>query len=91
LFIIYIIFKKSYKTSKPNKLTEKEIEELIKDWKPEPLITDDIDEEIPVNTHVVTSDGGKIIKVNNKEVLNFSSYSFLGLSGDKEIKVNIHH
>ncbi|KAG8710392.1 serine palmitoyltransferase component [Ceratobasidium sp. 395] len=71
------------------KLAEKEIDELVDDWVPEPLCTPITAEEqadlasVPV---ISGPTGPKPKLTNGKTVLNFASYNFAGLAGNDFIK-----
>jgi len=81
VFIIYLIFAKSYKPTKP--LTEKEVDELIEGWVPAPLYpaltpTDtQRDSEIPT----VQSTGSTKMIINGKKCTNLMTTNFLGFVG----------
>ncbi|KAF8752227.1 Serine palmitoyltransferase [Rhizoctonia solani] len=72
------------------KLTEKEIDDLVDEWQPEPLCSPLTPEEqadlasVPV---IVGPTGPKPkLASNGKTVLNFASYNFAGLAGNDFIK-----
>lgn len=72
IFVLYVVFQKSYKVKnlKPE-LTTKEIEEILQEWTPEPLVPKQVEEFKPI-----------ILK---KDVLNFSSFNFLGFGKNKRV------
>ncbi|GAB5036569.1 serine palmitoyltransferase 1 [Nannochloropsis oceanica] len=90
LFIIWLIFLR--KTEDPAKdetfLTEQEIDLLVKEWKPEPLVPatdpswDGEDEE----ALVIEEMQGTRVVVKEKILLNLASFDFLGLAGRPEVK-----
>ncbi|KAL5251397.1 hypothetical protein ACHWQZ_G016937 [Mnemiopsis leidyi] len=86
LFIIKILMSKS--TGSPGDetpLTEKEMQKLIAEWTPEPLVpAGAADTEPPVP--VITSKVGKYVTVNGKECLNLATMNFLGMIGKEEIE-----
>ncbi|KAL8570676.1 hypothetical protein ACOMHN_039111 [Nucella lapillus] len=88
LLIAKLFFSKSYKPEKI-KLSEKEKEELIADWKPEPLVPD-VPEDNPVlqalEKYCITGPAGKIVNVNGKICVNMATLNFLGFIGNKEIE-----
>lgn len=87
VWIIQLLFVKSYKSK--SQLTEKEKEELIEDWQPEPLVPD-VDPEDPVlqdmETRLIDGKVGKIVSINGKKCLNVASMNFLGMSGREDIE-----
>ncbi|KAG8944761.1 serine palmitoyltransferase component [Tulasnella sp. 424] len=71
------------------KLTEKEIDELVDDWVPEPLYQPlDEGEQAELDTMPVISGpvGPKPKLANGKTVMNLASYNFTGLQGNEYIK-----
>ena len=86
LFIIKILMSKS--TGAPEDeppLTEAEIEKLISDWNPEPLVPKDALRKEP-NVPVIESKVGKHVTINGKECLNLATMNFLGMIGRQEIE-----
>lgn len=86
LLIIKILMSKS--TASPGDeapLTEPEIEKLIAEWNPEPLVPRDALEKEPV-VPVVESKVGKYVTINGKECLNLATMNFLGMIGKQEIE-----
>ncbi|KDQ56574.1 hypothetical protein JAAARDRAFT_131811 [Jaapia argillacea MUCL 33604] len=71
------------------KFSEKEIDELVDEWIPEPLAeTLDAKEQadlaaVPV---IAGPQGPRPKLLNGKTVLNFASYNFTGLAGNEDIK-----
>eukprot|EP00116_Pleurobrachia_bachei_P006459 sb/3466721/ len=89
LFIIKILMSKS--TGSPGEespLTEREIEKLITEWVPEPLVPVDALEKDPV-TPVIQSKVGKFVTVDGVECLNLATMNFLGMIGKQEIEREI--
>eukprot|EP00903_Cladosiphon_okamuranus_P006351 g6221.t1 len=92
-FIVYILFfKKTLNPkglSKPN-LSSREIDEMIEDWTPEPLVPPLSEEEtaeaeaIPV----VQEFNGPYLRVEGieKPLLNMANFDFLGMGQRKELK-----
>ncbi|XP_029195796.2 serine palmitoyltransferase 1-like [Acropora millepora] len=68
-------------------LTEKEEEELIEEWQPEPLVpatpTYDLDVITP---KVVEGKPGHTLKIDDTECLNFATFNFLGFVGNDKIE-----
>ncbi|CAM9953210.1 unnamed protein product [Scytosiphon promiscuus] len=92
-FIVYILFfKKTLNPkglSKPN-LSSREIDEIIEDWKPEPLVPPLSEEEISEaeNMPVVQEFNGPYLRVEGieKPLLNMANFDFLGMGQRKELK-----
>ncbi|XP_050402480.1 serine palmitoyltransferase 1 [Patella vulgata] len=88
LLIIKLIFSKSYKPEKMV-LSEKEKEELIAEWTPEPLVPD-IPEDHPViqlmEKNIVTGPPGKYINIRQKSCINMATMNFLGMVANKTIE-----
>lgn len=62
-------------------LSAEEKEEIIRNWKPEPLVSD-VDENHPAlrhNHHVVDGPVGKFITVDGHKCLNMATHNYLGL------------
>jgi serine palmitoyltransferase len=85
----YALLSKSYKPQhKPEKLTEKEIDELCEEFKPEPLVpatpaaADPPVREVPV----ISTPAAARLHVDGKgDVVNFATFNFLGFANDKKI------
>lgn len=88
IWIVKLLFSKAYALER-TVLTEKEKDELIRDYKPEPL-TPEVPDNHPVlqamNNNIITSRPDKIMIINGKEVINMASLNFLGLMGDETIE-----
>ncbi|CAN0164209.1 unnamed protein product, partial [Laminaria digitata] len=92
-FIVYIlIFKKTLNPkdlSKPN-LSSREIEEIIDDWTPEPLVPPLTEEEMAdaERMPVVEAFEGPFLRVEGieKPLLNMANFDFLGMGQRKELK-----
>lgn len=84
IWIIRLLFFKSYKIDEKVPLTESEKQELIDEWQPEPLVPET--DEPPVPFRKVTGRPGKRITVDGHDCLNLSSMNFLGLLGNKRIE-----
>jgi serine palmitoyltransferase len=88
LFIIWLVFLR--KTEDPHKeeafLSEKEIDQLVADWKPEPLTpAPDPEWEEDVLLVVDEMKGNRVV-VQGKSLLNLASFDFLGLGSREEVK-----
>ncbi|CAB4418373.1 unnamed protein product [Rhizophagus irregularis] len=87
-FAIIYLFTKKYRTDHLIELTPQEVEELVDEWQPEPLVPQLSDEEnefdkIPV---INGPQGPRVKLVNGKPLLNISSFDFLGLLSHDSIK-----
>ena len=85
LWILWLLVRRFYQKrgQKRNeiKLTEKEEEELLAEWKPEPLVPEFTDkyEEPPL----IEGKVGKFVTVDGIKCLNFASHNYLGFSGNQ--------
>ncbi|PVD22741.1 hypothetical protein C0Q70_15997 [Pomacea canaliculata] len=88
LLIAKLFFSKSYKPEKIE-LTEKEKEELVADWNPEPLVPD-VPDDHPVlqamEKYCISGGAGKTVNINGKDCINMATLNFLGFIGNKEIE-----
>lgn len=74
----YIIHRKS-RLEQPPELTEQEIDDLVDDWNPEPLVPPVDPYHFSQRAPEVSSIYGHKIKVNGKECLNLGTHNYLGL------------
>ncbi|NP_001413393.1 serine palmitoyltransferase 1 isoform 3 [Mus musculus] len=79
LWIIRLVFSKTYKLQERSDLTAKEKEELIEEWQPEPLVPPVSKNHPALNYNIVSGPPTHNIVVNGKECVNFASFNFLGL------------
>uniref|UniRef100_A0A8C5LLX5 Serine palmitoyltransferase 1 n=1 Tax=Leptobrachium leishanense TaxID=445787 RepID=A0A8C5LLX5_9ANUR len=86
LWIIRLIFSKTYKLQERSDLTEKEKEELIDEWHPEPLVPPLSKDHPALNYSIVSGPPSHKIIVNGKECINFASFNFLGLLDNDRVK-----
>ncbi|KAI3362262.1 hypothetical protein L3Q82_012228 [Scortum barcoo] len=86
LWIIRLLFSKTYKLHETYKLTEKEKEDLIEEWLPEPLVPPVSKDHPSLNYDVVTGPPSHKIIINGKECINFASFNFLGLLDHERVK-----
>ncbi|CAF0775465.1 unnamed protein product [Adineta ricciae] len=78
-----ILFRKPRRIEK--KLTEKEKQELIDEWQPEPLVPP-VDANHPaLNVRVLDGIVGKTIEIDGKKSLNFATFNFLNFVGNPRI------
>ncbi|KAI8318428.1 serine palmitoyltransferase [Martensiomyces pterosporus] len=92
-FIVWYITKQKYNIGNNEVvLTEKEIDELVEDWKPEPLVPELTEFERETLDKAVMIDGPNGIKIrlasgnSSKQVLNFASYNFLGFVNNPDLE-----
>ncbi|OAG02626.1 PLP-dependent transferase [Paraphaeosphaeria sporulosa] len=89
LFAVRYMLSPSYSTQKKVKLTEEEIDELVDEWTPEPLVaattpTDEFEnEKRPV---LVGPTGPKSKLSNGRTVTNLASYNFYNFVGNEMLK-----
>lgn len=74
------------KQSSGKQLTYEQKQEIIKNWKPEPLVEDVPDDHPALKTHLVDGPVGKYIFVDGHKCLNMSTFNYLGLEEYPEIK-----
>ncbi|XP_041914851.1 serine palmitoyltransferase 1 [Alosa sapidissima] len=86
LWIIRLLFSKTYKLQERSDLTDKEKEELIEEWQPEPLVPPVPKNHPSLNYDIVTGPPSHNIIVNGKECINFASFNFLGLLDNERVK-----
>lgn len=80
--VIWIII---HKQSNGKQLTCEQRQEIIKNWKPEPLVENIPDDHPALKTHIVDGPIGKYIFVNGHKCLNMSTHNYLGLEEYSEI------
>ncbi|KAK7100678.1 serine palmitoyltransferase 1-like [Littorina saxatilis] len=88
VLIAKLFFSKSYKPEKI-RLSEKEKEVLVKEWKPEPLAPDVPDDHPALQAmekYCVDGAVGKTVNINGKDCINMATLDFLGFIGNKEIE-----
>jgi hypothetical protein len=100
---LYIMLSKSYKIAKPVKLTPEEVNELLEEWTPEPLIPQNNnnnkkkkkkkkESEDVVESPILASSALQTkftLEGREGEISNFATFNFLGLVGDRAIIVSI--
>ncbi|RWS17075.1 serine palmitoyltransferase 1-like protein [Dinothrombium tinctorium] len=87
LWVLWLIFRKSYKPE-AKELTEQEKEELINEWKPEPLVPTVPQNHYALKPRIVNSKLGKYIIVDDKKCLNLGTHNYLGLIENKSLEEN---
>ncbi|OAA59654.1 serine palmitoyl transferase subunit [Niveomyces insectorum RCEF 264] len=91
IFFIRYLLSPSYSTSKQNyiQLSEEEIDELVEEWTPEPLVApltpmEELEtESLPV---IVGPTGPKCKLSNGRTVVNLASYNFYNFNSNEAIK-----
>ncbi|KAG6020791.1 hypothetical protein E4U19_006159 [Claviceps sp. Clav32 group G5] len=91
LFFIRYLLSPSYSTHKQNfvKLREDEIDELVDDWVPEPLVSEKTaleeaeSEKLPV---IIGPTGPKVKLSSGRTVTNLASYNFYNFNSNEQIK-----
>ncbi|XP_038049592.1 serine palmitoyltransferase 1-like [Patiria miniata] len=84
IFIIRLLLSKSYSIQSKMVLTEKEKDQLIEEWTPEPLVPKLPDDYEPIKYRTVTQQGGSMLTVDGKQGINLGTFNFLGMLGRKE-------
>lgn len=89
LVILWLLFRKSYDPKTTERLSRREEDQLIEEWKPDSLVPK-IDERTKRQRSnlVLESATDSYVTINGNRYLNFSSNNFLGLANDKRIKEN---
>jgi serine palmitoyltransferase len=86
VWILWLIFHKSYNPKELEQLTEKEKEQLIEDWTPEPLVGNVPQNHPALKPRIIGGKAGKYIKVDGHDCLNMATHNYLGFVGDKYIE-----
>ncbi|RWS27941.1 serine palmitoyltransferase 1-like protein [Leptotrombidium deliense] len=85
IWVLWLIFRKSYKPE-AKALTEKD--ELIEEWKPEPLVPPVPENHYALKPRIINSKLEKYIIVDDKNCLNLGTHNYLGLAGDKSLEAS---
>ncbi|XP_014677728.1 PREDICTED: serine palmitoyltransferase 1-like [Priapulus caudatus] len=80
-----LFFTKSYKPHR-TKLTQKEKEDLVEEWTPEPLVPDTPADHPGLHPRSFEGKLGKIIRINGQDCINLASLNFLDMNGNEEIE-----
>jgi len=95
LFIVWLVFIRKTvdptKTSKSEKLTDKEVQWLVDTWQPEPLVSSSLtetDQAILDSTITIEKVDRNYLTVQGvkEPVLNCASFDFLGIGSEESIK-----
>ncbi|XP_076811925.1 serine palmitoyltransferase 1-like [Clavelina lepadiformis] len=87
IWILRLLFSKSYRIQDRVPLTKSEKEALVMDWTPEPLVPPldkTLSEAVPYRA--VNGQPGKNVEVDGRLCLNMASLNFLGLLGNLRIE-----
>lgn len=87
--IIYALINRKKEKKSIIKLTEKEKDELIAEWTPDPLVPDVDPNEPALQTKYVDGKMGKYVTIEGKEYLNVGTTNFQGFVGDSRIEVSL--
>jgi serine palmitoyltransferase len=89
LFIVWLVFRK--KPKRQSDLTPADVDDLIKEWRPQPLVPALTDankaalaREIVVEKYVGSNE--VVVKGSRSPKLNLLSFDFLGMGSRKELK-----
>ncbi|XP_069686959.1 serine palmitoyltransferase 1 [Periplaneta americana] len=86
MWILWLIFHKSYNPKELEQLTEKEKEQLIEEWTPEPLVSGVPKNHVALKRRIIDGKAGKYINVDGHQCLNMATHNYLGFVGNKEIE-----
>jgi|EP00945_MAST-04E_sp_MAST-4E-sp1_P005876 serine palmitoyltransferase len=89
VFILYVYFKRPSARKVGKGLSQKEVQELLDEWHPEPLVnhpgpaTETTHDDFMV---VESRSGTRIVVEGRGEMIDMASFDFLGFSTDAEVK-----
>lgn len=86
LWVVSLLLKKSYNPQTATPLTEKEKEELIRDWIPEPLVSEADASLEPISYDVLEGKAGKYLSIGGSRYLNLCTSSFLGMTENEHVQ-----
>ncbi|XP_004344499.1 serine palmitoyltransferase subunit 1 [Capsaspora owczarzaki ATCC 30864] len=85
LSILWLVVRKSDKSKdKGPKLTAKEVEEIIAEWQPEPLVP--VSGPEPVVVPVVQGPAAAFVQIDGQKKINLASFNFLNFVGNKKVE-----
>lgn len=67
-------------------LSAQEMDNLINNWQPEPLVPDNRQDHPALNPVVVQGKVGKYVTVNGTDCLNLATHNYLGLVGNEKME-----
>ncbi|KAK6047305.1 hypothetical protein COOONC_15189 [Cooperia oncophora] len=86
--IVYLyVNRRQRKSHHHSTLTEKQKDQLIAEWKPEPLVPDTPQDHPVLNPKFADGKMSKYVRIDGKEYLNMATSNFLGFVGEKRIEV----
>ncbi|KAK5965349.1 hypothetical protein GCK32_005957, partial [Trichostrongylus colubriformis] len=86
--IVYLyVYRKQLRTHHHTTLTEKQKDQLIAEWQPEPLVPDTPQDHPALNPRFADGKMCKYVRIDGKEYLNMATSNFLGFVGEKRIEV----
>lgn len=86
MWVLWLIFRKSYNPQEKTILTEKEKEELIAEWTPEPLVPDVDDDHPALHPKIVSGKLGKEVVVNSVHCINVATHNYLGMIENPKVE-----
>lgn len=86
MWILWLIFHKSYNPKELEHLTDLEKEKLIEEWTPEPLVGNVAQNHPSLKPRMVSGKAGKFINVDGHYCLNMATHNYLGFVGNKDIE-----
>ncbi|XGW09575.1 hypothetical protein V3C99_011675 [Haemonchus contortus] len=85
--IVYLFVNRKQNGTHHNlKLTEKQKDQLIAEWKPDPLVPDSPQDHPVLNPKFADGKMTKYVRIDGKEYLNMATSNFLGFVGEKRIE-----
>lgn len=84
LMVLWIIIRKQSNGEKD--LSHEQKQEILRNWKPEPLVADVPENHPALETRIVDGPVGKYIFVDGHKCLNMSTHNYLGLEEYPDIK-----
>lgn len=86
LLLVVLVWILVQKQNGGKQLTPEQKQEILKNWKPEPLVAEVPDDHPALTTRIVDGPIGKYIFVDGHKCLNMSTFNYLGLEEFPEIK-----
>ncbi|XP_059471193.1 serine palmitoyltransferase 1 [Neocloeon triangulifer] len=86
VWLMWLLFMKSYSLTDKQKLTKKEEQELIDEWMPEPLVPVTPVSSRALHPRIVSSKVGKYIQLGDRQCLNLATHNYLGLIENPKIE-----
>ncbi|CAG0882427.1 unnamed protein product [Darwinula stevensoni] len=90
IWVFWLIFRRSYNPKEKAPLTEKEKDDLIEEWQPEPLVprnSPSFDPDHPaLNPRIIQSKIGKYMVVKGRKCLNVSTHDYLCMNEEPSVE-----